>query len=187
MYKNIILPLIFSLCVTFSVPVMAAKGDIVKIGDEFPSFFLKDINGNDFFLSEYIGEKATKNYKGIIFSFCASYCEPCKKEIPELEKLLGKYEESGLGIYLIALEKKEQAQELIDETKTNLTVLVDRYLVLQKLLGFTGIPFTVLIDNNGKVRLINSAFSEKNADEIMEGFEHAVMDVLGIDSSDAAQ
>lgn len=187
MYKDLILPLIFFLCVMYVDPLLAESGDRIEIGDDFPSFFLKDINGNNFFLSEYVGEKATKNYKGVIFSFGASYCEPCKKEIPELEKLLEKYEDKGLGIYLIALEKKDRAQKLIDETKTNLTVLVDRYLVVQKLLGFNGIPFTVLVDDKGKVRLINTAFSEKNADEIMERFEHAVVDVLGIDSGNDAQ
>ena len=187
MYRSLILLLIFSLCVMFTGPVYSESGDRIGIGDICPSFFLRDIDGNDFFLSECVGEKAAKNYKGIIFSFCASYCEPCKKEIPELEKLLEIYKDRGLGVYLVALEKKNRVQKLIDETNTNLTVLVDRYLVVQKLLGFNGIPFTILIDNEGEVRLINTAFSEEKADEIMERFEHAVMDVLGIDSGNAAQ
>jgi len=187
MYKGLKLQLIFSLCVMSADLLFAQNGERIGIGDICPSFFLKDIDGNNFFLSECVGEKAVKNHRGVIFSFCASYCEPCKKEIPELEKLLEKYEDRGLGIYLIALEKKDQAQKLINETKTDLTVLVDRYLVVQKLLGFNGIPFTVLIDNKGEVRLINTAFSEKNADEIMERFEHAVVDVLDIDSGNDAQ
>ena len=97
------------------------------------------------------------------------------------------YKDRGLGVYLVALEKKDRAQKLIDETNTNLTVLVDRYLVVQKLLGFNGIPFTILIDKEGKVRLINTAFAEEKADEIMERFEHAIVDVLGIDSGNDAQ
>ena len=187
MYKGLILLLIFSLSIISAGLLFAQNGDRIEIGDICPSFYLRDINGNNFFLSECVGEKATGNYKGIIFSFCASYCEPCKKEIPELEKLLEKYEDKGLGVYLVALEKKDRAQKLIDETNTNLTVLVDRYLVVQKLLGFNGIPFTILIDKEGKVRLINTSFAEEKEDEIMERFEHAIVDVLGIDSGNDAQ
>jgi len=151
------------------------------------NFYLKDIDGNDFFLNEYAGEKATKNFKGIIFSFCASYCKPCKKEIPELGKLLQKYEGKGLGIFLVAIEKEDQAQKLIAETKTTIPILLDRYLVMQRLIGFVGIPFTVLIDSNGKVRYMGTSFSEDNAEEIMERLEHAVLGILGIDSGDAGQ
>ena len=107
MYRNLILPVIFSLSIISACPLFAQNGDRIEIGDICPSFYLRDINGNNFFLSECVGEKATGNYEGIIFSFCASYCEPCKKEIPELEKLLEIYKDRGLGVYLVALEKKD--------------------------------------------------------------------------------
>lgn len=175
------------LCLFLINPLWTEKGEGLEIGDDFPSFYLKDINGNDFFLKEYAGEKATKNFKGIIFSFSASYCKPCKKEIPELGKLLQKYEGKGLGIFLVAFEKEDQAQKLIDETKTTIPVLVDKYLIMQKLTGFLGLPVTVLIDSDRKVRYIGTGFPEKNAEEIMERLEHAVMGVLGIDSGDTGQ
>ncbi len=187
MYKrNILLSMCF-LCLFLINPLWTEKGEGLEIGGDFPSFYLKDINGNDFFLKEYAGEKATKNFKGIIFSFCASYCKPCKKEIPELEKLMEKYKVKGLGIFLVALEKEEQAQKLIAETKTTIPVLVDKHLIVQKLIGFVGIPFTVLIDSDRKVRYLGTSFSEKNAEEIMERLEHAIMGVLDIDSGDTAQ
>ena len=187
MYKrNSLLSLCF-LCLFLINPLWTERGEGLEIGGDFPSFYLKDINGNDFFLKEYTGEKATKNLKGIIFSFCASYCKPCKKEIPELGKLLQKYEGEGLGIFLVALEKEDQAQKLVTETKTTIPVLVDRHLVVQKLIGFVGIPFTVLIDSDRKVRYLGTSFSEENAEEIMERLEHAVVGVLGIDSGDTAQ
>ena len=187
MYKrNILLSLCF-LCLFLINPLWTEKGEGLEIGGDFPSFYLKDIDGNDFFLKEYTGEKAKNNFKGIIFSFCASYCKPCKKEIPELGKLLQKYEGKGLGIFLVALEKEDQAQKLIVETETTIPVLVDKHLVVQKLIGFVGIPFTVLIDSNGKVRYMGTSFSEDNAEEIMERLEHAVLGVLGIDSGDAGQ
>ena len=98
-----------------------------------------------------------------------------------------KYKVKGLGIFLVALEKEEQAQKLIAETKTTIPVLVDKHLIVQKLIGFVGIPFTVLIDSDRKVRYLGTSFSEKNAEEIMERLEHAIMGVLDIDSGDTAQ
>lgn len=155
----------------------------VGVGDKIPSFFLKDIDGNNFFLKECLAGQNGIAPKAVIFSFCASYCKPCKKEIPELGKLQEKYTDSGLTVYLVVLEKSELAETIITETKTTLPMLIDRYLVVQKLMGFNGIPYTVLVDSDGMVRYVNTGFSEKNAVETMERFEHAVVEVLGLDGT----
>ena len=168
-------------------PETGAKKKVVTVGDPMPGFFLKDIDGKDFFLDNYVGKKAKDTYTCMIFSLSASYCKPCKKEIPELEKLLKKYKDKGLGIYIIALEKEEQARKLVAETKTILPVLVDRYNIVPKLLGNKGIPFTLLVDREGTVRLINSGFSEKKAKEMVERLEHEIMAILGAGSGDSAE
>ncbi len=153
--------------------------ETIQVGDVMPGFFLKDMNGESFFLKDCVGDDATKNYKAVIFSLCASYCKPCKKEIPELGTMVEKYRDKGLGIYLIALEKEEQAKKLVEETQTKLPVLLDRYLIVPKLLKREGIPFTLLVDNTGTVRFINTGFSEENAHEFVRRFEEKVVEVLG--------
>jgi len=169
-------------------PAWAKKGERLKIGGVFPSFFLKDTNGNNFFLNEYVGEKATNPCKGVIFSFCASYCKPCKKEIPELDKMKDKYGSKGLEIFLInGGEDKELALGLIKEVNTRLPVLLDRYLVVLEMIGEPGIPHTVLLDKAGKVRFINTGFAENNGEEILKELEHAIQDVLGIGSGSSPQ
>jgi thiol-disulfide isomerase/thioredoxin len=174
------------ICFVWVFALSAQTGYALEIGDDFPSFYLKDIDGNDFFLNEYAGPKATKNLKGIIFSFCASYCIPCKREIPELEKLKDRYREMGIGIFLVAIEKEELARTIFEETGTTLPMLLDRYMVTQKLIGFTGIPFTVMIDSNKKVRYIGTAFPEGKEAETMKRLDDAAMDIVGADSSGAA-
>ncbi|MFC1539753.1 TlpA family protein disulfide reductase, partial [Candidatus Latescibacterota bacterium] len=187
MYKNTNLLFSGFICLFLICFLGAVNSYALDIGGDFPSFYLKDINGNDFFLNEYAGEKATKNLKVIIFSFCASYCQPCKREIPELEKVMEKYKDKGLGVFLVALEKEELARSIIEETKTTIPVLLDRHLVLQKLIGFTGIPFTVIIDSDKKVRYVGTAFPEGKEAEVIERLENAVMDVLGSDSDSPAR
>jgi cytochrome c biogenesis protein CcmG, thiol:disulfide interchange protein DsbE len=156
----------------------AGYAQALKPGDTFPSFYLKDIDGADFFSNQYIGEKAPETVKAVVFSFCASYCKPCKVEIPELGKLSEKYRGRGIHVFLVALENQTLSREIVKETDTKLRVLIDRYLVVQKLVGFQGIPFTVLVDRSGVIRLVNTGFSENQASETIKRLDEAVRIIL---------
>ena len=162
-------------------PLWAQKGERLKIGDECPGFFVKMIDGENFFLNEYVGEKAPKNIKGLLFSFCSSTCKPCKKEIPELEKMQEKYKDKGLKVILINVgEKEDLARKLIKEVNTNLPLLLDRYMVVSKRLGVTAVPYTILLDAMGKVKYINTGFAEDKTEEFLKILEDAVSAVLEI-------
>jgi len=161
-----------------------AQKKTIQVGDSMPGFFLKDLSGESFFLADHIGSKAKTTHGAMIFSLTASYCKPCRKEIPELGKLAEKYRDKGIGIYLIAVEGKEQAATLVKETGTKLPVLIDRYLMVPGLIGRESIPCTLLLDKDGVVRFINTGFNEDNADEFIRKFEDAVAVVLGNGVSD---
>ena len=182
--KRIVLVIIG--CVLFCLAWNSGPGaqdKAIKIGDTFPGFFLKDVNGKNFFLNNYVGENPKNKCKALILSFSASYCKPCKKEIPEIGKFMKKYGDKGLVVFIIALEKEFDARKLIVETKTTLPVLLDRYLVVPKMIGNRGIPYTVLLDEKGTVKLINTGFSEENAQQFIERMENEVIAVLGINNS----
>lgn len=179
--KSLVIAML-SLCVGISAA--QAQNKTIQIGDIMPGFFLRDMNGESFFLRDHIGDAAKVKHEAMIFSLTASYCKPCRKEIPELGKMVEKYRDKGLGVYLIAVESKEQAQTLVSETGTKLPVLIDRYLLVPGLIGRESIPCTLLVDKAGTVRFINTGFSEDNADEFIAKFEDAVADVLGNGGSD---
>jgi len=173
-----------SLLAVLAIVVISASSAVaqtkpIQIGDTLPGFFLKDMNGESFFLKDHIGDAAKVKHEALIFSLTASYCKPCRKEIPELGAMVEKYRSKGLGVYLIAVEKKEQAEVLVKETGTKLPVLIDRYLLVPGLIGRESIPCTLLVDKNGVVRFINTGFNEDNADEFIKKFEEAVVVVLG--------
>lgn len=158
-----------------------SAGQRVKIGDDFPKFFLKDIKGNSFFLNDYIGENSSKNVKCLLFSFYASYCKPCVKEVPEVEKLYEKYKAKGFEVYLINEgENAELAGKFVKEVGSNLPVLLDRYLVLNNLIGNPGVPHIVLIDNSGKVKFVSSGFGEKISAELLKALENEITGLLGV-------
>jgi cytochrome c biogenesis protein CcmG, thiol:disulfide interchange protein DsbE len=178
------------LCVMVSIMFVnraGAQEKSIRIGDTMPGFFLKDIKGKNFYLKDYIGGEKKGKPQAVLFSLCASYCKPCKLEIPELTSLRKRYSEKDLLIFLIALETQEDAQKLVAETKTTLSVLIDKYLIVPKLVGHTGIPFTILIDSDGIVRYMNMSFSEKNAEKVMGDLEHAIKTICSDSSGSSAQ
>ena len=180
--NRITLPLkVIFLVLVIAGPVSAQTGKRLEIGDQCPGFFVKQIDGGNFFLNEYIGEKAVYKTKGILLNFCSSTCIPCKKEIPQLEKIQSKYKDKGLKIILVNVGENEKlARKLIKEVKTKLPVLLDRYLVVSKHLGVSVTPYTILLDNSGIVRYTNAGFAEDKTDKFIQLIEEKVTDVLGI-------
>lgn len=179
---------LFLLGILIFSSINVSAGQRVKIGDDFPKFFLKDIKGNNFFLNDYISDKATKKVKCILFSFYASYCKPCVKEVPEVEKLYEKYKSDGFEVYLINEgENAELAGKFVKEVGSNLPVLLDRYLVLNNLIGNPGVPHIVLIDNSGKVKFVSSGFGEKNSAELLKALENEITGLLGVNGGGTSQ
>ena len=104
----------------------------------------KDFNLNDVDLT---------NKKGniMILNFWATWCVPCKKEMPSLEKLSKEYPE--ILIYPINLEKPNQRKTesfFIDLEISKLKIYFDSQFSLVKLFNMRGVPTSILIDKNGK-------------------------------------
>ena len=157
----------------------AQTGKRLTLGEESPGFFVKQLDGDNFFLNEYVGGNSSQEVKGILFSFCSSTCKPCKKEIPELEKLEAKYREEGLRIYLINVgESEELARKLIKEVGTGLPVLLDRYMVVANRLGVSATPYNILVDGSAIVRFINTGFAEDKTAEFIGVLEEKIAEVL---------
>lgn len=181
MKKIILMLTVVFLFIIIACPLPAQKGKRLKIGDTCPGFFVKQIDGGNFFLNDYIGEKAANKSKGILFSFCSSTCIPCIKEIPELEKILKKYQDAGLRIILVNVGESEKlARKLIAEVNTKLPVLLDRYMVVSSRLGVSATPYTILVDESGIIRYINTGYAEDNAEKFIALLEEKIVDVLGL-------
>ena len=84
------------LCLLFLTFGAAAQKKVIRVGDKLPGFFLKNLDGENFFLRDYIGENAKNKCKAMILSLSASYCKPCKKEIPELGKMMEKHKDKAV-------------------------------------------------------------------------------------------
>ena len=104
----------------------------------------KDFNLNDVDLTEKKGNI-------MILNFWATWCVPCKKEMPSLEKLSKKYPE--ILIYPINLEKPNQdkSQKFFNDLKiSKLNIYIDPEFSLVKLCNMRGVPTSILINKNGQ-------------------------------------
>jgi len=111
---------------------------------EIKELKFKDFNLNDVDLTEKKGNI-------MILNFWATWCVPCKKEMPSLEKLSKEYPE--IMIYPINLEKPNQDKTLkffTDLEISKLNIYFDPNFSLVKLLNMRGVPTTILIDKNGR-------------------------------------
>jgi len=174
--------LVLALAIAFGDTSGGAR-ELLKKGESIPGFVIKDLNGKFFFLKEHVGANAKYAHKALLFSFCQSTCKPCRKEVPELEKTMKKFETQGLAMFLVNVgEDEKTARGLAAELKTSIPFLVDRYGVVFKLVGGTATPLTILVDGSGKVQYVRPGFSEEKAVEIGVELENTIAAVLGAGS-----
>jgi len=118
-----------------------------QIGKPAPDFSLSDMNGKKVTLSEYKG-------KVVILNFWATFCGPCKEEMPSLNNLFLAFKKDGLVVLAISTDDSEKpVQSFIKAKSIAFPVLIDkdqqvffdRYTVL-------GLPTTFIIDRDGIIR-----------------------------------
>ena len=131
-------------------------GQAAKAGRKAPDFTLPDLEGNEVTLSKVIG------HGPVYVNFWATWCSPCKKEIPELIELYNKYKDRGFKVLCISVDNSRsvgKVKSFVKDRKMNFTVLLDskREVYQQKYKGH-GIPYGFLLDNEGKVIYPNRGY-----------------------------
>jgi len=160
----------FSLILLLILPVMTAgdetdPGDLA-VGDEAPVFSLPDMEGNYIFLRDFCGSSLRKPWinkekKAVVISFFATWCLPCKKEIPYLMKLKEEFGDEPIEFVLIDVgEEREKIEPYIRQEGIDFTVLLDQYQVVSKKYGATTLPRLVVVSKNGVVRKYQKGFED---------------------------
>ena len=110
-----------------------------------PYFELKELKGKTVCLTDFVG-------KVIILDFWATWCPPCKKEIPDFIELYKQYSKRGVTIVGIALDEYEAVKNFHSENKINYPILLGTDEVVKLYGGIRGIPTTFVIDKDGTIR-----------------------------------
>jgi len=111
-----------------------------------PDYEFETMSGDNINISDYRG-------KVLMINFWATWCGPCRKEIPELVQLKKKYESDGLEILGIALDEEgfEVVEPFLKQFDINYTIVMDDYSYGNELGGIYMVPTTYLVRSDGKI------------------------------------
>jgi thiol-disulfide isomerase/thioredoxin len=92
---------VLSLMLLIAPPASAA----LKLNDPVPFFSLHDVTGNEFSLRDIVGDVSIHKENGVIVSFFASWCIPCRHEIPIMNSLVSEFRSKGITVVLIDVKE----------------------------------------------------------------------------------
>ena len=122
-----------------------------------PDFMLRDLKGNQVSLSDFRGQP-------VVLNFWATWCMPCRVEIPYLEALYTKYKDQGLVVIGMNTETDYMKVKRFAEPRMTYTVLLDGQTQAQAY-DVSGIPCTYYIDRKGIIQHRSVGFGP--GDEVM--------------------
>jgi peroxiredoxin len=153
---------IFALLVcVFAASSLASSG---MEGQPAPDFALKSSSGANLRLSEYRGDV-------VMINFWATWCGPCRQEMPLLDELYARYQRVGFNLLGVNIDDdSRRAMKMIDELGVSFPVLFDAQKEVSKLYEVEAMPVTVLVDREGRVRHVHHGYKpgyeEKYLDQI---------------------
>lgn len=138
-------------------------------GKAAPNFKLDAVEGKPVSLADLSG-------KVVVIDFWATWCGPCRASLPHLNKLYNEMKEKGLVVYAIdEQEDKKDVQEFATTTKLTVPILLDSEGKVGGQYGVTGIPQTVVIGKDGKVKKVMIGFGgEETAQELKKAVDSAM-------------
>jgi peroxiredoxin len=124
---------------------------IARVGDPAPDFSLKTIDGDEVKLSDFNG-------KTVLLNLWASWCSPCRYEMPGIQAAYEKYKDRGLvvlGIDYTFQDNLLDAKAFVEEFKLAFPILIDETgEVSTGLYGMRGLPTSYFIDTEGILQRI---------------------------------
>ena len=136
------------------------KGKIAK------DFTLKDLKGNSVSLSDFKG-------KIVFLNFWATWCAPCRHEMPSMEKLHNKYKGGDLVVLAVSTDRKgeEVVKPFIDEHGYTLPILIDSASDVSDEYGVFALPTTFIIGRDGKIVEMIQGGREWYEKEVLDYFD----------------
>lgn len=131
---------------------LAPAAFAVSLQESAPDFTLKSLDGGNLRLDEYRGQV-------VLINFWASWCGPCRQEMPLLDRLHQRYEDTGFAVLGVNVEGEvAPAREIVDKTNVSFPVLIDEGQLVSELYKLEAMPSTVVVDRDGRIRYIHRGY-----------------------------
>ena len=128
---------------TFAVPVLT---EAPRVGHLAPDFVLTTLDGREVRLSDYRGHV-------VFLNFWATWCGPCKIEMPDMERLYREYRRQGFAILAVSTDPEGAAvtRPYRDSLGLSFTIAHDPEALVMRLYGVRSLPETFLVNREGVI------------------------------------
>jgi len=188
LFLAVLLALVCTVTVTFGQGSLR-DGEPLSVGDEAPRFFNHQLSGGSFYLSDWCGPgNDVRNFRikrgdipkqAVVLSFFATWCGPCRRELPEFERLRGAFDGYPVKWRVVNVgDDPDSAAAMLERFQVETECLLDRYLVTTKRYAGDSIalPLTVVIDQERVVRYLHTGYDVAVG---LRDMAQVVADVLG--------
>ncbi|MCB0516744.1 MAG: TlpA disulfide reductase family protein [Chitinophagales bacterium] len=162
--KSIFLVLLFAFSSIAGVSVFAQKS--------LPEVSLNDIDGNKVQIADY-----AKDGKITVFSFWATWCSPCKKELSNISALYEDWQEAyDVEVVAVSIDDQRNTAKIkpyVSGQGWEYTVLLDVNEDLKRALNFQSVPFTLVVDKEGNIAYEHNGYVEGDEYEL----EHIIAEL----------
>lgn len=136
----------------------------LNVGNQAPDFELETLTGESVKLSDFRGQR-------VMINFWATWCPPCRAEMPDMEKFYQGKDVVVLAVNLTDTESSiEDVEDFSEEFNLTFPILMDTNLDVATLYAIQPLPTSYMVDSNGIVS--NMAFGALNYDLMVQGFEN---------------
>ena len=134
---------------------------------QVPSVTLKDINGKT-----VNTDTLSNGGKPFIIDFFATWCKPCNRALSAISEVYEDWqEETGVKLIAVSIDQAQninKVKPLVDSHGWTYDVLLDPNSELKRALGIQTIPYTIIVDGNGKIVYRHNGYVEGAEEELIE-------------------
>jgi thiol-disulfide isomerase/thioredoxin len=142
--------------------LLAMPAHAVNPSGPAPQFQLQSMAGKSVDLSQYKGQV-------VMINFWASWCGPCRTEMPILEKLSTKYKPMGFAMIGVNVEPDSKvAADWLKVTPVTFPILFDTRSEVSKLYSVSSMPSTVIVDRKGNLRWKHVGYKAGDENEYLD-------------------
>ncbi len=156
---------IAAIAATLAIAVPALAG---SASAPAPQFTLTARGGRDVSLAQYHGQV-------VMINFWASWCGPCRQEMPLLESIYKKYHKLGFTLLGVNVEPDSKAaDDWLQATPVTFPILYDKESKVSRLYEVAGMPSTVIIDRRGKLRMLHRGYKPGDESEYLDSIRSLI-------------
>jgi peroxiredoxin len=153
---------------TVAALAIALPALAVSSSSPAPDFSLEARGGKTVNLAQYKGQV-------VMINFWATWCGPCRQEMPLLESIYKKYNKMGFTLLGVNVEPDSKpAEDWLKATPVSFPVLFDKDSKVSKLYQVSGMPSTVIVDRKGNVRVIHRGYKPGDENEYLNSIRTLV-------------